>query len=123
MTEIYTTFAALYDAAFDWEVSGEVGSIAGLSGLSEGRVLEPMCGSGRLLRGFREEGFETIGVDTSAEMLPERQPSNRPPPRAPTAAPPQLLPRQPHRRRLRSQVQSTPRIRSRRRVVHPPRGE
>lgn len=69
MTEIYTTFAALYDAAFDWEVSGEVGSISGLSGLAEGRVLEPMCGSGRLLRGFREAGFETVGVDASAEML------------------------------------------------------
>ena len=69
MTEIYTTFAALYDAAFDWEVSGEVGSICGLSGLAEGRVLEPMCGSGRLLRGFKDEGFDTVGVDTSAEML------------------------------------------------------
>lgn len=69
MTEIYTTYAPLYDAAFDWAVSGEVGSICGLSGLAEGRVLEPMCGSGRLLRGFKEAGFETVGVDASAEML------------------------------------------------------
>jgi SAM-dependent methyltransferase len=69
MTEIYTTFAALYDAAFDWAVSGEVGAISGLSGLAEGRVLEPMCGSGRLLRGFKEAGFDTVGVDSSAEML------------------------------------------------------
>lgn len=69
MTEIYTTFAALYDAAFDWDVGGEVGSITGLSGVSEGRVLEPMCGSGRLLRGFAAAGFETVGVDASAEML------------------------------------------------------
>jgi SAM-dependent methyltransferase len=69
MTEIYTTFAAIYDAAFDWEVGGEVGSISGLSGLSEGRVLEPMCGSGRLLRGFAAEGFDTVGVDNSAAML------------------------------------------------------
>ncbi|TNF90673.1 MAG: class I SAM-dependent methyltransferase [Gammaproteobacteria bacterium] len=50
-------------------MSGEVGNIAGLSGLAEGCVLEPMCGSGRLLRGFKEEGFETVGVDSSAEML------------------------------------------------------
>ncbi|TNF85780.1 MAG: class I SAM-dependent methyltransferase [Gammaproteobacteria bacterium] len=69
MTDIYTTHAAIYDAAFDWDVEGEVGSISGLSGLSEGRVLEPMCGSGRLLRGFAAEGFETVGVDASAEML------------------------------------------------------
>jgi SAM-dependent methyltransferase len=69
MTEIYTTFAALYDAAFNWEVGTEVDSIAGLSGLAEGRILEPMCGSGRLLRGFAAAGFETVGVDASAEML------------------------------------------------------
>lgn len=69
MTDIYTTHAALYDAAFDWDVGGEVGAISGLSGLAEGRVLEPMCGSGRLLRGFAAEGYETVGVDASAEML------------------------------------------------------
>jgi len=69
MSDIYTTFAALYDAAFDWDVEGEVGSITGLSGVSNGCVLEPMCGSGRLLRGFRAAGFETVGVDASAEML------------------------------------------------------
>ena len=69
MSEIYTTFAALYDAAFDWAVEGEVGAISGLSGLAEGRVLEPMCGSGRLLRGFKAAGFDTVGVDASAEML------------------------------------------------------
>lgn len=69
MSEVYTTFAALYDAAFNWDVGDEVGTIAGLSGLSEGRVLEPMCGSGRLLRGFRAAGFATVGVDASAEML------------------------------------------------------
>jgi SAM-dependent methyltransferase len=69
MTEIYTTFAAIYDAAFDWAEMDAVGSIAGLSGLSEGRVLEPMCGSGRLLRGFAAEGFDTVGVDNSAPML------------------------------------------------------
>ncbi len=69
MSDLYTTFAPLYDAAFDWAVEGEVGAISGLSGLERGRVLEPMCGSGRLLRGFAAEGFETVGVDISAEML------------------------------------------------------
>jgi len=69
MNEIYTTFAALYDAAFNWEVEGEVGAISALSGLERGRVLEPMCGSGRLLRGFAASGFDTVGVDASAEML------------------------------------------------------
>jgi SAM-dependent methyltransferase len=66
---LYTEYAALYDAAFDWDVSGQVESICGLSGITKGRVLEPMCGSGRLARGFAAAGFATIGVDTSREML------------------------------------------------------
>jgi len=69
MAEIYTTFAAVYDAAFDWAVEHEVTGISGLSGVTGGRVLEPMCGSGRLLRAFAAEGFETVGVDSSREML------------------------------------------------------
>lgn len=69
MTSLYTTHAAIYDAAFDWAVEHEVSAIGALSGLTGGRVLEPMCGSGRLLRAFAAEGFETVGVDSSAEML------------------------------------------------------
>jgi SAM-dependent methyltransferase len=61
--------AALYDAAFDWDVRGQVAAISGLSGVTRGRVLEPMCGSGRLLRAFAAAGFETAGVDNSREML------------------------------------------------------
>lgn len=67
--ELYTTFAAIYDAAFDWDVGDQVASISGLSGLERGRVLEPMCGSGRLLRGFAAAGFDTIGIDNSPQML------------------------------------------------------
>ena len=66
---LYTEYAALYDAAFDWDVSDQVASISGLSGLAHGRVLEPMCGSGRLARGFAAAGFTTVGVDNSCEML------------------------------------------------------
>ncbi|MEZ5553117.1 MAG: class I SAM-dependent methyltransferase [Pseudomonadales bacterium] len=69
MSNLYTTFAALYDAAFNWSVAGQVSSLAGLSGLERGRVLEPMCGSGRLLRGFAAAGFDTVGVDASPQML------------------------------------------------------
>ena len=69
MSEIYTTHAALYDAAFDWDVRDQVDAVAGLSGLEGGIVLEPMCGSGRLLRGFAKNGFSTVGVDQSPQML------------------------------------------------------
>lgn len=69
MHRLYTEHAALYDAAFDWDVRGQVISIAGLSAIAGGRVLEPMCGSGRLSRAFAAEGFDTVGVDVSREML------------------------------------------------------
>ena len=69
MGELYSSFAALYDAAFNWDVEDDVAFIAGLSGLSRGRLLEPMCGSGRLLRGFAAAGFTTIGIDNSPQML------------------------------------------------------
>jgi SAM-dependent methyltransferase len=67
--ELYTTFAAIYDAAFDWDVGDQVTAISSLSGLEGGRVLEPMCGSGRLLRGFASAGFATVGIDNSPQML------------------------------------------------------
>jgi SAM-dependent methyltransferase len=69
LTDLYSTHAALYDAAFDWDVAHEVAPIARLSGVARGRVLEPMCGSGRLLRGFARTGFATVGVDRSSELL------------------------------------------------------
>lgn len=69
MSEHYTDDAALYDAAFDWDVAHEVTAIARLSQISEGRVLEPMCGSGRLIRAFARAGFETVGIDSSSELL------------------------------------------------------
>ena len=67
--KIYTVWADLYDAAFDWDVRGQVAAIGGLGGVANGRVLEPMCGSGRLLRGFAKEGYATVGVDASPAML------------------------------------------------------
>ena len=69
MSKFYTTHAALYDAAFDWDDRDKVVAIAGLSRLTSGRVLEPMCGSGRLAAAFAAEGFATIGVDSSRAML------------------------------------------------------
>ena len=67
--EIYNSQARYYAAAFDWPVNHQVEGIARLSGLAAGRVLEPMCGSARLLRGFASAGFETVGVDASAQLL------------------------------------------------------
>ena len=69
MSQLYSEYAALYDAAFDWDVTDQVAAIGGLSGLTSGRVLEPMCGSGRMARAFAAEGFRTVGVDNSPQML------------------------------------------------------
>ena len=67
--KLYTDYASLYDAAFDWDDRDKVVAIAGLSGLTTGRVLEPMCGSGRMTAAFAAEGFATVGVDNSRAML------------------------------------------------------
>lgn len=67
--KVYTMWADLYDAAFDWDVRSQVAAIAGLAGVTRGRVVEPMCGSGRMLRAFARDGYGTIGVDSSSEML------------------------------------------------------
>ena len=69
MSKIYTTYASLYDAAFDWDDRGAVIAIAGHSGLTKGRVLEPMCGTGRMSAAFAAEGFAVVGVDNSRAML------------------------------------------------------
>jgi hypothetical protein len=40
ITEYGSDHAALYDAAFDWDVHGQVNAISLLSGITQGRVLE-----------------------------------------------------------------------------------
>ena len=62
MINLYRDYAGLYDIAFDWDDSGQVVSICELTGLSHGRVLEPMCGTGRLLNTFCQ-----MAVDESLE--------------------------------------------------------
>jgi SAM-dependent methyltransferase len=65
--KMYGPGADLYDIAFDWDVSDEV---AWLAERIDGRsVLEPACGSGRMLAAFADRGFEVAGLDTSEPML------------------------------------------------------
>ncbi|MCZ6890482.1 MAG: class I SAM-dependent methyltransferase [Gammaproteobacteria bacterium] len=68
-SDLYSVYAGLYDAAFDWDVLHQVEAIGASSGLTKGRVLEPMCGSGRLCREFAKQGFATVGIDSSEQML------------------------------------------------------
>lgn len=66
MSRIYTEDAELYDIAFDWDLSEEAAWLAPRLGRS---VLEPGCGSGRMLAALAAHGLEPVGIDTSEEML------------------------------------------------------
>lgn len=68
-TDLYDNFGAIYAAAFDWNITDQVDHISALSGIEQGRVVEPMCGSARLLGSFASAGFETVGIDRSPTML------------------------------------------------------
>jgi SAM-dependent methyltransferase len=69
VTRIYTDDAELYDIAFDWDVSDEVGWLLERLGPDCRRVLEPGCGSGRMLEALAQLGLEVTGIDISEPML------------------------------------------------------
>ncbi len=71
--EAYTGFAQVYDLFMD-NVPYEEWSryLIGLLreyGIKDGTVLELGCGTGKMTRLLRREGYDMIGVDSSAEML------------------------------------------------------
>jgi cyclopropane fatty-acyl-phospholipid synthase-like methyltransferase len=66
VSRIYTDEAELYDIAFDWDLSEEAAWLAPHLGHS---VLEPGCGSGRMLAALAALGLEPVGIDSSEEML------------------------------------------------------
>jgi SAM-dependent methyltransferase len=68
VTKLYTDDAVLYDIAFGWDVSNEVDWLFERLGRPRS-VLEPGCGSGRMLEEFARRGVEVAGIDVSAQML------------------------------------------------------
>jgi SAM-dependent methyltransferase len=68
VTRIYTDEAELYDIAFDWDLSDEADWLVQRLG-SARSVLEPGCGSGRMLRALAARGLEVVGLDNSEEMV------------------------------------------------------
>jgi SAM-dependent methyltransferase len=69
VTRIYTDDAELYDIAFDWDISEEVEWLVTRLGSGCRTVLEPGCGSGRMLEAFANRGLEVTGIDLSEPML------------------------------------------------------
>jgi SAM-dependent methyltransferase len=68
MTRLYTDDAEIYDIAFDWDVSAEVDWLLERLG-RPASVLEPGCGSGRMLAAFARRGIDVAGIDRSPPML------------------------------------------------------
>jgi SAM-dependent methyltransferase len=70
VTSLYEEHADLYDLAFDWDVGDEVEWLLARLGPSCGSVLEPGCGSGRMLEAIlRRADVEVVGVDRSRPMV------------------------------------------------------
>jgi SAM-dependent methyltransferase len=68
VTRLYGDDAELYDIAFDWDVSAEVDWLVERLG-RPASVLEPGCGSGRMLAAFADRGIEVVGIDRSPQMV------------------------------------------------------
>ena len=69
MSRIYTAEAELYDIAFGWDVSEEADWLIERLGPECRTVLEPGCGSGRMLEALAQRGLRVTGIDVSPEML------------------------------------------------------
>ena len=68
MTRLYTDDAELYDIAFDWDIEEEVDWLVERLGRPSS-VLEPGCGSGRMLAAFLDRGVDVAGIDVSPRMV------------------------------------------------------
>lgn len=67
MTRLYQDDAELYDIAFDWDISDEVDWL--VERLEATTVLEPGCGSGRMLEALAARGCQVVGIDSSPRMV------------------------------------------------------
>ena len=69
MTGLYDEDADLYDIAFDWDVSEEAAWMQSRLGDDCRAVLEPGCGSGRIVLALARRGPEVVGIDRSPRMI------------------------------------------------------
>jgi SAM-dependent methyltransferase len=68
-TRLYREDADLYDIAFDWDVSNEAAWLQERLGPHCPHVLEPGCGSGRMLEALARRGLAVTGIDISEPMV------------------------------------------------------
>jgi SAM-dependent methyltransferase len=69
LTELYERHAELYDLAFSWDIEDEVDWLLGRLGPDCRSVLEPGCGSGRVLEPLARRGLQVVGIDLSVAMV------------------------------------------------------
>jgi hypothetical protein len=69
LTELYERHAALYDLAFRWDIEAEVDWLLERLGPGCRSILEPGCGSGRVLEPLARRGLEAVGIDRSPAMV------------------------------------------------------
>ena len=69
MSALYLEHAELYDIAFDWDVTDEAAWLKDRLGAGCRDVLEPGCGSGRMLEALARLGLAVTGFDNSEAML------------------------------------------------------
>jgi SAM-dependent methyltransferase len=69
LTGLYQRHAELYDLAFRWDIGDEVEWLLGRLGSECRSVLEPGCGSGRVLEALARRGVEAVGIDRSPPMV------------------------------------------------------
>jgi hypothetical protein len=70
VTKLYTDDAELYDIAFDRNVSAEADWLVERPGSESRSVLEPGCGSGRILEALAERGLAQVGLVESNQDEP-----------------------------------------------------
>ena len=68
-SELYTEHVDLYDLAFDWDVGEEVDWLVARLGPRCRSVLEPGCGSGRMVEELAGRGLDVVGIDISPAMV------------------------------------------------------
>jgi SAM-dependent methyltransferase len=69
LARLYGEDAELYDIAFDWDLGPEVDWLLERFGPDCHSVLEPGCGSGRMLVALAGCGLDVAGIDVSPEKV------------------------------------------------------
>lgn len=66
---LYRREVELYDIAFGWDVDDEVTWLLERLRVTDGPLLEPGCGTGRMLEAIGRRGIPATGIDHSPEMV------------------------------------------------------